>query len=155
MALWKFWPFKLVSKISQKLFELGAWTWSAYRGWCVDYLLNVCAKSKHFCGITTLQIQPYLGTSKCWGHSVLQTPDLVHLVSISKILSHYLASAAAQASLSLTPKTGFLVTRLILHVWTAMVLMRLHGCAGSPKPMLFTYKFLILRYNLPYFSVET
>ena len=30
-----------------------------------------------FCGITTLQIRPYLGTSKCWGHSVLQTPALV------------------------------------------------------------------------------
>ena len=30
-----------------------------------------------FCGITTLQIWPYLGTSKCWGHSVLQTPALV------------------------------------------------------------------------------
>ena len=30
-----------------------------------------------FCGITTRQIWPYLGTSKCWGHSVLQTPALV------------------------------------------------------------------------------
>ena len=26
----------------------------------------------------TLQIWPYLGISKCWGHSVLQTPALVH-----------------------------------------------------------------------------
>ena len=25
----------------------------------------------------TLQIWPYLGTSRCWGHSVLQTPALV------------------------------------------------------------------------------
>ena len=39
MALWKFGHFKHVSKISQKLFELGAWN-------LVDYLLNVWVKSK-------------------------------------------------------------------------------------------------------------
>ena len=27
------------------------------------------SKSKTFCGITTLQIWPFLGTSKCWGHT--------------------------------------------------------------------------------------
>ena len=58
--------------------SLGLETWSADRGWCVDYLLNVWAKSNNFCGIKTLQILPYLGTSKCWGHSVLQTPALVY-----------------------------------------------------------------------------
>ena len=26
----------------------------------------------------TLQIWPYLGAIKCWGHSVLQTPALVY-----------------------------------------------------------------------------
>ena len=31
-------------------------------------------KVQFFYGITTLQVWPYLGTSKCWGHSVLQTP---------------------------------------------------------------------------------
>ena len=44
---------------------------------------------------------------------------IIHLVSISEILSLYLASVAAQASLSLprsqTPETGFLVARLKLH----------------------------------------
>ena len=35
------------------------------------------SKSKFFCGITTLHIWPCLGTSKCWGHSVLQRPVLV------------------------------------------------------------------------------
>ena len=43
---------------------------------------------------------------------------IIPLVSISEISSLYLASVAAQASLSLpwsqTPKTGFLVTWLIL-----------------------------------------
>ena len=41
----------------------------------------------------------------------------IHVVSITEISSLYLASVAAQADLSLTwsktPKTGFLVTRLI------------------------------------------
>ena len=43
--------------------------------------------------------------------------SMIPLVSIPKISSLYLASVAAQAGLSLTwsetPKTGFLVTRLI------------------------------------------
>ena len=43
------------------------------------------SKVQFFCGITTLQIWPYLGTSKYWGHSVLQTPALV--LSNSKYLS--------------------------------------------------------------------
>ena len=55
--------------------KLGQLIW----GWWVDYLLKVWAKSKNVCGITTLQIWPYLGTSKCWGHSLLQTPALVKL----------------------------------------------------------------------------
>ena len=45
--------------------------------------------------------------------------SIIPLVSISEISSQYLASVAAQASLNLpssqTPKTGFLVTRLILE----------------------------------------
>ena len=44
--------------------------------------------------------------------------SIIHVVSISEISSLYLASVAEQAGLSLpwsqTPKTGFLVTRLIL-----------------------------------------
>ena len=40
MALWKFGHFKLVSKMSQKLLELGAWTRSADREWWVDYLIK-------------------------------------------------------------------------------------------------------------------
>ena len=44
--------------------------------------------------------------------------SIIHLISISEISSLYLASVAAQAGLCLTwsqiPKTGFLVTRLIL-----------------------------------------
>ena len=39
MARWKFGHFKLVSKMSRKLFVLGAWTWSADGGWWVDYLI--------------------------------------------------------------------------------------------------------------------
>ena len=46
MALWKFGHFKLVSKISQKLFELE--TWSADRGWWVDYLIKLKKKRNHF-----------------------------------------------------------------------------------------------------------
>ena len=42
--------------------------------------LPVKCLSKLFCRITTLQIWPYLGTSKCWGHSVLQMPALVSFV---------------------------------------------------------------------------
>ena len=46
--------------------------------------------------------------------------SIIPLVSITKISSFYLASVAAQAGLCLTwsqtPKTGFLVTRLILHL---------------------------------------
>ena len=38
------------------------------------------SKVQNLCGITTLQIRPYLGTSKCWGNSVLQTPALVYIV---------------------------------------------------------------------------
>ena len=59
-------------------------TWSADRGWWIDYLLNFSAKSKIFCGIMTLQIWPYLGASICWEHSVLQTPALV-----DAFLSHF------------------------------------------------------------------
>ena len=43
--------------------------------------------------------------------------SIIHLVSISEISGLYLASVAAKAGLSLlwskTPKTGFLVTKLI------------------------------------------
>ena len=38
-ALLKSSRWNLVSKISRKLFELGAWTWSADWGWWVDYLI--------------------------------------------------------------------------------------------------------------------
>ena len=42
MALWKFRHFKLVSNLSKKLFELGAWNFgSADRRWWVDYLITV------------------------------------------------------------------------------------------------------------------
>ena len=77
------WPFEnlgilnLSARYLEHYLSWGLETWSADRGWCVDYLLNVWAKSKVFGGITTLQIRPYLGSSKCWGHSVLQTPALV------------------------------------------------------------------------------
>ena len=40
MALWKFEHFKLVSEISWKLFELGAWNLVSDRGWWVDYLIK-------------------------------------------------------------------------------------------------------------------
>ena len=40
-------------------------------------LVKRLSKVQKCCGITTLQIWPYLGTSKCWGHSVLQTLALV------------------------------------------------------------------------------
>ena len=43
-------------------------------------------KVQNFCGITALQIRPYLGTSKCWGHSVLQTPALVAYTLLDGIL---------------------------------------------------------------------
>ena len=55
--------------------------------------------------------------------------SLKPLVSISEISSLYLASVAAQASLSLTrsqtPKTGFLMTRLI------------YDCGSSPQFLFF------------------
>ena len=35
----------------------------------------------------TLQIRPYLVTSKCWGHSVLQTPALVFVEIDHEIIS--------------------------------------------------------------------
>ena len=41
MARWKFWHFKIVSKISRKLFEQWLETWSADRGWWVDYLIKL------------------------------------------------------------------------------------------------------------------
>ena len=64
-------------------------------------------------------------------HSLISTfvvcclDSIIPLVSISKIPSLYLASVAVQAGLSLlwsqTPKTGFLVTRLISYVKLLMV----------------------------------
>ena len=39
------------------------------------------SKVQIFCGITTLQIWPYLGTRKCLGHSVLQTYRLLCFLS--------------------------------------------------------------------------
>ena len=47
MAHWKFRHFKLVSKISRKLFELGLETWSADRVWWVDNLIKF-KKKNHF-----------------------------------------------------------------------------------------------------------
>ena len=41
MALWKFWHFKLVSKLSQNYLSKGLETWSADRGWWVDYLVKL------------------------------------------------------------------------------------------------------------------
>ena len=48
MALLKFGHFKLVSNISQKQFELGAWNLSADRGWWVDYLIKFLKKITSF-----------------------------------------------------------------------------------------------------------
>ena len=70
--------------------------------------------------------------------------SVILLVSISEISSLYLTAVAAQAGLCLlcsqTPKTGFLMTRLILYIattavtlsrhLTTKVLIRLHRCAG-------------------------
>ena len=82
-----------------------------------------------------------------WSAPVCYLDSIIPLVSISKISSLQLASVAVQASLSLpwsqTPKTGFLVTRLI---WT-------HGnqsfdlicpktlCSLSPTPVMLHIKF--------------
>ena len=47
MALLKFGHFKLVSKISRKVFELGAWNLVSGKGWWVDYLIKY-KKKNHF-----------------------------------------------------------------------------------------------------------
>ena len=39
------------------------------------------SKVQNLLWITALQIWPYLGASKCWGHSILQTPAVVKTVS--------------------------------------------------------------------------
>ena len=65
---------------------------------------------------------------------------MIPLVSISKISSLYLPSVAAQAGLFLTwsqtPKTGFLVTRLILNVHTtAIVVILVNASTGNKDTM--------------------
>ena len=54
MALCKFWHFKLVNKISRKLFELGAWSMVADRGWWVVTWLTLEQISVKFSRVMAL-----------------------------------------------------------------------------------------------------
>ena len=60
--------------------------------------------------------------------------SILPLVSVSKISSLYIASMAAQAGLSLpwslTPKTGFLVTRLIYGMLGTTATVEVVAIAG-------------------------
>ena len=47
MPLWKKSVWNLVSKISQKVFELGAWNLVSWWGWWVDYLMKFKKKKKN------------------------------------------------------------------------------------------------------------
>ena len=80
---------------------------------------------------------------------------IIPLVSISKISSLYLASVAAQASLSLTwsqtPKTGFLVMRLVCFLF-----LEKHGnflkILIKYPPYLFLRKVTLI--NIPSLSID-
>ena len=59
LPFWSYAPLKksewnLVSKISQKVFELGLETWSADRGWWVDYLIKYKKNPFCFSGVMAL-----------------------------------------------------------------------------------------------------
>ena len=82
MALWKFVHFKLFSKISRKVFELGAWNLVSWYGMMCRLPIKHLSKVQNFLWNYKTANSACLGISKCWGHSVLQTPALVVVVTV-------------------------------------------------------------------------
>ena len=52
---------------------------AVHSGECCGPWASGCNKGKHVHALSIGVLWPYLGASKCWGHSVLQTPTLVML----------------------------------------------------------------------------